>query len=883
MWGKKAKGVLATVFLMVLVGVFSLGGLKADAAEATTIKKLNTLERPTWIFNTGVSKGVNHDRQDLGVVLPKDATIEIRQTNPNFKENLTLDLLNDDRNTEQTSTVGSSWVKVTATTETVPFIITTFTSVAPTVEYKVSANAKDLPVFKQGDNETNFFQKWDANDSAFGLISNQYIQILVPKNDKAYLKKMDDFSSINDLFAYYDSLFKTYNELEGISFTPENITDKNIPNRYFAKADKHGFGGGYYGGEYTAETSSSVIDFWLKPGWGGLHEIGHGYEGTFARDNTFYLVEVWNNIYADTMQQRMYGDDYTDKSWLFYGNVPYREDIFEDNVYTTKTPAQDWDLRDKLYMMVLMKDKAGDSAFTHFNQAYRTAANAGTITNNDLALDLVSKYFGETSKYDFTPFIELVRGTMSDKQKEENLYSGNKAVYPLASLLSGNNLQTARKDIKLNSKWGLVSNSQLSKYKVTKTMNLQLEIDDFEQIKGKTLVIKDGSEVIRKIKLASPTITLENMPIGIYSLEIPTGTSRLYEPSTNYLAVSDQTNNTAITMNELKTSTIGKEQFIFKGIADEIFMTATADPESESLKINVSKSSPHPYFESAYASIEVLNEQNQSVFNKVVNGKITLIEQLETVIKPNYTIKVMHKEPSRLGIAGAPDKLLDTKAINQTFKVTKYGLTNTATGFTEQDALTNYKTNLVSLATNIRNNDTIKNANYSISKTRLEKGINYLPDTDSDKSKYQEEYADLFVIKDESVQNLLDGKRFKFQLNGITEWEFADLNIDLNTNKATIKQNAGEPHWYFPDTYASIKIINNDDRENFNKEFNGRGYAAASESSVNIAVGNLIVVTHKEAFGERLIIINEDTEKSGFQLNEGVTYQVTTNGLKIVN
>lgn len=156
--GKKAKGVLATVFLMVLVGVFSLGGLKADAEEATTIKKLNTLERPTWIFNTGVSKGVNHDRQDLGVVLPKDATIEIRQTNPNFKENLTLDLLNDDRNTEQTSTVGSSWVKVTATTETVPFIITTFTSVAPTVEYKVSANAKDLPVFKQGDNETNFFK-----------------------------------------------------------------------------------------------------------------------------------------------------------------------------------------------------------------------------------------------------------------------------------------------------------------------------------------------------------------------------------------------------------------------------------------------------------------------------------------------------------------------------------------------------------------------------------------------------------------------------------------------------------------------------------------------------------------------------------------------------
>ncbi|PZF90881.1 enhancing factor (viral) [Listeria ivanovii] len=883
MWGKKAKGVLATVFLMVLVGVFSLGGLKADAAEETTIKKLNTLERPTWILNTGVTKGVDHDRQDLGVVLPKNATIEIRQTNTNFTEQLVLELLNDDQKTEQSYKIGSSWVKVTASVESVPFIRTTFTKEAPTVEYRVSADAKDLPVFKQGDNETNFFQKWDANNSAFGLISNQYIQILVPTTDKAYLKKMNDFSSINDLFAYYDTMFETYNELEGVSATPENITDKNIPNRYFAKADKNGWGSAYYSEIYTAETAPSVAEFWLKPDWGGLHEIGHGYAGKFVNDSTFTTGEVWNNIYADTMQQRMYGDDYTAKSWLYDGNVPYREGRFENDVYVTKTPLQEWDLADKLYMIVLMKDKAGDPSFTHFNQAYRTATDKGKISIDDLTLDLVSKYYGETSKYNFTPFIELVRGTMTEKQKEDNLNSGNKAVYPLASLLSGNNLQTARKDIKLNSKWGLVSNSQLSKYKVTKTMNLQLEIANFEQISGKVLVIKDGSEVIRKIKLVSPTITLENMPIGIYSLEIPTGTSRYYEPSTNYLAVSDQTNNAVITMNELKTSSIGEEEFQFKGLGDELFMTATVDTENESLKVNIKNTSPHPYFSSDYASIEVLDEQGQSVFKKVINGKVAIIERLETVIKPNYKIKIMHKEPSRLSIINAPDNLIDTSATNQTFTVTKYGLANTSTDFTAQDALTNYKANLVALGTDIRNNATLRSANYSISKTRLEKGISYLPDTDPDKSKYQEEYADLFIVRDEPVRNLLDGQQLEFQMNGLGEWEFADLDVDLNTNIATIKQNAGEPHWYFQGTYASIRISDTNDQEVFNKEFTGRGYAPASEQNVKIAPGYFITVTHQEAFADRLIIVNEDSEKSGFQLEQSVMYIVTPDGLKKVN
>ncbi|MBC1457249.1 immunoglobulin-like domain-containing protein [Listeria newyorkensis] len=712
-------------------------------------KKLDTLENPTWMRNQGLSKGINHDRQDLGVILPKYATIEIRQTNTNFKDNITLELLNDDNQTENTYTVGSSWVKITANSDSVPFIKTTFTANAPVVEYKVSDTVISLPVLKQGDSETAFFNKWDTTKAAFGLVSNQYIQILVPAGDKSYLKKMDDFKSIDALLAYYNTLFETFNELEGISFASKNATDKNIPNRYFAKADKHGAGAAYYGGNYTAETSASVISFWLKPGWGGLHEIAHGYQGDFMSDTTFSTGEVWNNLYADSMQKKMMGKDYY-SGWLYGGNVANKETAFEKNVYTTKTPVNNWDIANKLYMLTLMKDMAGDKAFTHFNQAYRADANATKKNKDAFLLDLLTKYFGEVSHYDFTPFVELVQGSMSGNQKAENLYAGNKAVYPLASLLSGDNLKKTRQDIKLDTKWGLVSNDQLNKYKLTATTKVTFSINDFAQIEGKVLRIKNGVDVVREMTITSPTMTLKNMPIGIYSLDIPTGTTRFYEPETNYLAITDHESSATITMNEIQTSTIAEQKMVFKGLGDNIFAIATVDPEKGSLELNVTNNKPHSYFANEYASIEFSDEQGKSLFKKVMNGNGTETGKFQIAIKPNYTIKIMHKEPSRLSIIGAPDQLVNT-ATEQTFKVSKYGLTSNVTKVTDQDALANYKSNLVAFAETVTAK--FKNEDYAASKTKLKKGIQYLSDTDADKIKYQQTYASLLALKSEATSN----------------------------------------------------------------------------------------------------------------------------------
>lgn len=869
----KIKVVFAFILLLTIVMTVTMMQPKVNAA--TLEKKLYTLEDPTWLKNQGFSKGINHDKQDLGIVLPKAGTIEIRQKNTKFKGNVTLELLNDDNKTESSQTIGSSWVTLTAINDAVPFVRTVYTADgnAPVVEYKVSDNITDLPVFKQGDNEANFWGKWDKTNASFGLIGNKYIQILVPKGDKAYLKKMNDFSSIGALLAYYDNVFETYNELAGLSFTPQKATDKNIPNRYFAKADKNGAGAGYYGDTHTAETSPSVIAFWLKPGWGGLHEIGHGYQGTFMADNTFSTGEVWNNIYANSMQKKDYYN-----GWLYEGNLATQETDFYKNVYAAKTPTNDWNLRNKLYMLTLMKDKAGDPAFAHFNQSHRAEVNAKTLGENPLVLDLLSKYFGEVSHYNFTPYLELVQGSMSLKQKVENLYSGNKAVYPLASLLSSDNLQKAKKDIALDTKWGLVSNNQLEKYKVVNTMNIQFTINDFTQIKGRTLKIKDGEDVVREVKITAPTVTLKNMPIGIYSLDIPTGVDRFYEPSTNYLAVSDFSNNATIQMNELQTSYIATQELIFKGISDDIFATASVDPEKGNLEFAITKSDPHVYFKDDYASIQVFNENGQSVFKSTMNGVKTEKGKFQLAIKPGFTIKVMHQEPTRFSITGTATKLTNA-SINQVFKVTKYGLTSDLTGVTVQDALANYKQKLATFASTISDNSKFKNEDNIILKSMLRKGITYLPDTDQ--ANYQKNYADLIAVKKESSQNILSGEQFQFQLKGYSDWEFANMRINLSTKKATITQNFGEPHSYFADAYATVKINNAKGKEIFKKDFIGRGQALATQNNVPIAVGDFITVAHRE-FDIRLFLNNEKTGEN-YETYRTATYLVTIEGLEKVD
>ncbi|WP_439117516.1 putative mucin/carbohydrate-binding domain-containing protein, partial [Paenibacillus larvae] len=338
-------------------------------------KSIHHLVAPTWIFNAGISKGKYHDRQDLGVILQPQATIRIRQVNPHFKDKLTVRLLNDDRLTEKKEGVTSEWSTIQADAISVPFIDTPYGDQNAEVEYTIEGKQIPLPIYQPCGNKMEFFQQWDKEQAGFALVQGPSFQLLVPAKDKEALRNLKEFKSIDELIQYYEEIFQLFNDMIGLEDT-DTGTNKMSQNRYFLKADAHGAGGAYYSHDYTAN-SYATVDMWLKKNnWGPLHEIAHGYQAAFDNKG-MYTGEVSNNLFGVQHQYSKNGKDADKIGWLFdYG----KKESVEKNLYQAiikegKGYTEVDDLRFQLILLTMLKQKAGNEAFTHLYREYRKLAN----------------------------------------------------------------------------------------------------------------------------------------------------------------------------------------------------------------------------------------------------------------------------------------------------------------------------------------------------------------------------------------------------------------------------------------------------------------------------------------------------------------------------
>ncbi|WP_052006743.1 hypothetical protein [Listeria fleischmannii] len=152
---------------------------------------IQIIENADWIRKSGMSKGLYHDRQDLGFILQANTVLRVRQTNPNFKEPLVLRLLGNDSIVEKSVQVNRDWQTISSTANLVPFVTTPYGNVNATLEYEVVSSTvqKPLPIYQYHENEQSFFDKWDENDADYALVKGEDFQLFVPKRDKATLKK----------------------------------------------------------------------------------------------------------------------------------------------------------------------------------------------------------------------------------------------------------------------------------------------------------------------------------------------------------------------------------------------------------------------------------------------------------------------------------------------------------------------------------------------------------------------------------------------------------------------------------------------------------------------------------------------------------------------
>ncbi|EJR27757.1 putative mucin/carbohydrate-binding domain-containing protein [Bacillus cereus] len=128
--------------------------------------------------------------------------------------------------------------------------------------------------------------------------------------------------------------------------------------------------------------------------------------------------------------------------------------------------------------------------------------------------------------------------------------------------------------------------------------------------------------------------------------------------------------------------------------------------------------------------------------------------------------------------------------------------------------------------------------------------------------------------------NILEGKQFEWSLKGISDFEFAKINLNKSTEEVQVDLKAGIPHHYFNETYASIKVQNASGKVVYNKDIYGNKQQNAESQKVPVKVGDYIELTHLEGV-HRATLTNVDNSKQE-SFGKKSIYEITKEGLKKV-
>ncbi|MBC1247806.1 putative mucin/carbohydrate-binding domain-containing protein [Listeria booriae] len=661
------------VILLILVGVYSY---KTDVqAEQVVTKELYTLVKPVALDKAGLSRGIYHDRQDLGIIMPAGEELEIRQVNPNYKDTVSGRFITADSKEDSTFQITSSWGKIKNNYTAVPFIYTSFrtdgSKEKPVLEYRVTNKMKKLPIYQANNNETAFFQLWDSQDAEYGLVLSDKFQMIVPKKDKELLRKLKDFKNIDDVISYYNQVITLYCKLDGLSLDAKEDYNRDIATKFFIRANKSGGGYMYYGNEDTAENNDSLAG-WLYKGWGPLHEIGHGFQGPFMSGEVS-LGEIWNNIYAASFEEQYMGDAVFQKGTIYGTSFKSRTNEMIQSWKVANLPISKWSGSSKEQTLMAMKEKAGDEAFAYFNQQYRKLTSQANFNPSDYPIfQVLNKFYGEKTKFDFTPFTDSIKAPMSNVQKEQNRNKDYRPVASIVDVIPDSKRESAKQQLKLKTDIAIVDNSQIASLGLKGNVTINLDIADFKDIKGKHLKLTDGEKIVKDVIITSPTIKLDNLPNGVYTIADIVGNTANYRMSEHYVFVKDAENNLKITFTKISGYDLVDRTIDILGCDYIQAGKLVTDLKNNKVTIDIIAETPHPrYANKVYYTVEILNEKQETVFKKAVEGTNVTPGSYSVTVKPGYQIKIVHDEPSLLRENG---KSIPTSNKTLVYTITEVGI-----------------------------------------------------------------------------------------------------------------------------------------------------------------------------------------------------------------
>ena len=817
-----------------------------------------SLEKPDWLISSGMSKGIYHDRYALGAVLSAGVKIRFRQSFPASGMGSILHLLNNDSKTEIQQEVTTAWSEVISNVPSVPFFTTPYTEHAReriSIDVEIEGDWKVLPIYKSGVNADLFFSVWDSVGAEYALFDSTCAKILIPVKDKVVMKTLHQVSGLQGLTDYYNGVFEYFNYLVGLSFDTAVPTDRNIPNRYFMKADKSGAGSAYYGEGWTAETSDSVAAFWLDiqgTNWGSLHEIGHGYQGLFMSNSTIKLGEVWNNLFAANYQYKLLGSEVYEAGWLYSGG--------EQNLYSRAMAAfdngsVDADLALTLYFLLLMFARMGDRGIVEFHQRYRRLSNSPGFKAEDYpTMDFLSRVAIDVANVDVSAFMNFTKASLVSQQVVENAFSNATPLYPLYLLVPQSELGQVQARLGLRSPLDLVSCAQLDVTGLTGSVSFNFDGSIYSKISGKSFLLRDGRGPAKIVKISSMSVAVSNLPVGIYVLQLPSIDDGEYQAVSRSVVVKEKQSNYACVYERRNASNLA-DQHIFLGGLGGIFCKLGVNVSTGGMLVEVLSTSPHSYFkDEVYAEIRVMNSAGSVVFLRSMLGDKTELFSQNLPVASGYVVEIMHAEPSRLSVSNSSaSTVIDSAAKVNRLRLTDQGLVNTRF---VTDAGENLKNEIDKCAMTFESSPhLILHDEYPV-KQDLRRAINTFAEPVC--SQLFERYQTLEFARPTTGSPIM-GTRFIWPLQGNAGRAVGSISMNTGGRIININFSAVVPHEYFSSVYVSVMLKSKEGEILYLRELRGDMLAEASHVELPFALGSTVSVMHREPFRSK--IINEATQK----------------------
>ncbi|ERS94732.1 YSIRK signal domain/LPXTG anchor domain surface protein [Staphylococcus simulans] len=625
--------------------------------EQVYAKEIPVYEKSEAARTARMQRGIYQARESLGLIVPQNKKLYIRQAQGSNEEDLRVDLMTNDRQTVRNATVSrdGSWTQISTTMDSGAFVrIPTGLTKKPVVEYYVEGDAGvTLPTYRKGGDKAAFDADWAARNTSYGYVDGDKIAFLVPNVDRERIANLGKnpgqwgFMNLDDMIGYYEDVINHYDKWVGLN-DDINSVHYNVGQKYFTIADAHGPGLAYYSTNNMGSNNPSMSGY-LERGWLALHEVGHGYDGAMTYDPKMNLIEIENNILANQYQTTIMG---VKDGWAYEGRQESMQKDFHDRVMDGRMNFYNAGFRGSLDFMTKMVRLTGIEGFADMWKGIRQEetdmGKAGKPFEQDVPR-WITTYWLADNGINGTAYFDLYKVKMPQALKDDLDTYNNTFTYPLAALITNPEEQQRIKDkLGLSTIYELVKSSDLADTAIHEDAQVNVNLNGQVLPDNVKVSLMEGTQEIASAEVVDGKAAFSNLRAGVYKIVAPLSTTDAL-PESEYLVVREGGNNQA-TLDYPKKDDIQNnitQTISLRGLGNWEMATVNYNPDTKQVTYKQSPGQPHLYFTDEYAHVTIQKADGTTVLDRTLVGNKSLASELQTFdLEYGDKVIVRHREPA---------------------------------------------------------------------------------------------------------------------------------------------------------------------------------------------------------------------------------------------